>query len=86
MLADKNAVDGNWSGWSKYDKCSATCGWGVTQRRRTCTNPPPKGSGKKCGGSSFERKLCRRKKCSGYGNTVLFKLLYSSLNVHYSLF
>ena len=70
MLADKNAVDGNWSGWSKYDKCSGTCGWGVTQRRRTCTNPPPKGSGKKCGGSSFERKLCRRKKCSGYGNTV----------------
>ncbi|KAL9955604.1 hypothetical protein ACROYT_G036949 [Oculina patagonica] len=43
-------VDGGYSDWAPYDKCSKTCGGGVQTRKRTCTNPPPASSGKDCSG------------------------------------
>ncbi|KAL9955603.1 hypothetical protein ACROYT_G036947 [Oculina patagonica] len=43
-------VNGGYSDWAPYDKCSKTCGGGVQTRKRTCTNPPPASSGKDCSG------------------------------------
>lgn len=40
-------VDG---GWSKWSKCSASCGGG--SQTRTCTNPAPAYGGKECKGES----------------------------------
>ncbi|XP_031555969.1 uncharacterized protein LOC116292757 [Actinia tenebrosa] len=66
-------VDGNYTGWTEWTECSATCSGGIQQRTRTCTNPAPKNGGKNCDvlGPSFETKTCNTKPCpedGGYGN------------------
>ena len=59
------AVDGKWSKWSAFSKCSKTCGKGKKTRTRTCTNPPPSGGGKNCKGKDNQTKNCNRRKCPG---------------------
>ena len=44
-------VNGNWSPWSTWSSCSATCGGGKRTRTRTCTNPAPANGGKDCEGT-----------------------------------
>ena len=39
---------GNYTEWTNWSECSATCGGGAQIRSRTCTNPPPKVGGKDC--------------------------------------
>ena len=56
-------VDGNWSSWGKPGPCDKTCGGGVRKIKRTCTNPPPSGDGKKCKGLSIKTKSCNTQKC-----------------------
>jgi Thrombospondin type 1 domain. len=63
--ADEMAVDGGWSQWSAFTKCTGQCGWGIHQRTRDCTEPIRKGSGKPCVGPTLERGLCRRTRCNG---------------------
>ena len=57
-------VNGRWSKWATWSKCSKTCGYGSQTRFRTCSNPPPKYGGK-CKGPSSQRKSCLPKKCPG---------------------
>lgn len=56
-------VDGNWSSWGKPGPCDKTCGGGVRKIKRTCTNPPPSGDGKKCRGLSTKTKSCNTQQC-----------------------
>ena len=42
--------DGNYTKWTPWSKCSVTCGNGIQKRERTCSNPPPAGSGIDCSG------------------------------------
>lgn len=42
------AIDGDYTEWSKWSKCSVTCGRGSRTRTRECTNPPPQYGGKEC--------------------------------------
>lgn len=57
-------IDGNWSPWTKWDKCSALCGKGRQTRSRTCSNPRPAFGGKLCFGLPEETKECHAaKKC-----------------------
>jgi len=57
------AVDGGWSDWSDWDKCSASCGGGSTKRTRTCTNPEPQNGGKNCEGDDVESDVCGTGEC-----------------------
>ncbi|XP_078375647.1 uncharacterized protein LOC144658999 isoform X2 [Oculina patagonica] len=41
-------IDGGYTEWTEWTKCSATCGGGIRRHSRTCTNPKPKNKGKTC--------------------------------------
>ncbi|XP_072169938.1 LOW QUALITY PROTEIN: uncharacterized protein [Diadema setosum] len=58
-----NPIDGNWASWSSWDNCSTTCGGGVQNRTRTCTNPSPKYGGANCTGDSWEMQGCNDNPC-----------------------
>ena len=53
------AIDGNWSLWGKWGKCSAMCGVGIQQRTRICNNPPPLYGGGDCFGSPIGERECK---------------------------
>lgn len=59
------AVDGMWSCWSPWSKCSATCGSGHYMRTRSCTNPAPAYGGDICLGLHTEEALCNTQPCPG---------------------
>jgi len=56
-------VDGNWSDWKDWSNCPVTCGGGVQNRSRTCTNPPPAFGGESCPGESDETRACNEDPC-----------------------
>lgn len=56
-------VDGVWSCWSSWSKCSATCGGGHYMRTRSCTNPAPAYGGDICLGLHTEEALCNTQTC-----------------------
>ncbi|XP_063686446.1 hemicentin-1-like [Bolinopsis microptera] len=58
-----NKVDGNWSEFSAWSECSASCGGGVTERSRTCDNPAPGEGGNDCEGSAAESEGCNNIPC-----------------------
>ncbi|CAC5422935.1 HMCN [Mytilus coruscus] len=51
-------VDGDWSEWSSWNTCSATCNGGIQERTRGCDNPTPSDGGRYCHGRSIESRLC----------------------------
>ncbi|XP_033103703.1 netrin receptor UNC5B-b-like [Anneissia japonica] len=51
-------VDGGWTDWSQWSECKSNCDAGVKQRTRSCTNPKPVNSGKKCVGQDIETQTC----------------------------
>lgn len=54
-------VDGNWSEWTDYGACTATCGdSGVMVRHRSCNHPTPSCNGAACEGSNSETIPCNR--------------------------
>ncbi|XP_067914831.1 A disintegrin and metalloproteinase with thrombospondin motifs 16 isoform X2 [Heterodontus francisci] len=60
-------INGRWSNWSMWSPCSRTCGGGVTNRERQCTNPRPQYGGKFCDGTHRTYKLCNNQKCPKNG-------------------
>ncbi|XP_048580774.1 uncharacterized protein LOC5507168 isoform X2 [Nematostella vectensis] len=58
-------VDGGWTEFSEWSKCTRVCGKGSSTRNRTCTNPEPAWGGKKCVGPSVETKSCGTDECDG---------------------
>ncbi|XP_074662935.1 uncharacterized protein LOC141915339 [Tubulanus polymorphus] len=55
--------DGNWSPWTSWTNCSASCGPGTVKRYRYCNNPKPENGGADCKGNSSEELLCETSKC-----------------------
>ena len=51
-------VHGGFSEWSEWGVCSASCGSGVKERKRSCTNPVPSYGGLPCYGNSDEYDSC----------------------------
>lgn len=58
-------VNGNYTSWSAWSKCSATCGSGIQERTRTCTHPKPLNGGKNCAslGPTVETQSCNSQPC-----------------------
>ena len=63
-------VDGNYSTWSEFSRCSKTCGTGSQSRNRTCTNPTPRFGGRNCKirGPNNETRACFQWPCPIHGN------------------
>lgn len=63
-------IDGGYTHWSSFNKCSKSCGTGVQSRRRTCTNPAPQFGGQNCSrfGRSNETRTCNTHFCPIHGN------------------
>ncbi|XP_071138604.1 uncharacterized protein [Mytilus edulis] len=60
-------VDGEWSKWSSWNTCSATCNGGIQDRTRTCDNPTPSDGGRYCYERSIESRLCNIIGCEIHG-------------------
>lgn len=60
-----SAIDGNYTEWTEWSDCTATCGGGSKTRIRTCTNPPPQHGGNNCVelGPDAETVKCSRDPC-----------------------
>ncbi|XP_050086783.1 hemicentin-1-like [Anopheles aquasalis] len=56
-------VDGGWSAWGPWTRCSKSCGTGVKSRKRYCNNPEPKAGGRMCAGENTEIAPCSTKRC-----------------------
>merc|ERR1712025_1162355 len=58
------AIDGNWSPFSNWTQCTASCGgYGKQQRNRTCNAPPKQFGGKDCNGTAIEEQKCNEQDC-----------------------
>ncbi|XP_015268441.1 PREDICTED: SCO-spondin [Gekko japonicus] len=60
-------VNGQWSEWTPWSKCSAACGLGLQNRFHFCTSPPPSGMGVPCLGPEREDKPCQVQPCARSG-------------------
>ena len=61
------SVPGGFTSWSDWGQCSTSCGSGIQQRTRTCTNPTPAHGGMGCEllGRSLHVRNCSLKECPG---------------------
>ena len=60
-------IHGGYTKWNNWTSCSQTCGGGLKQRSRSCTNPRPANKGRNCSvlGPATETKRCRTQRCPG---------------------
>lgn len=56
-------INGEWSNWSFWSRCSKTCGKGHQIRKRFCNNPEPKNGGNDCFGENIEYQECLAPSC-----------------------
>uniref|UniRef100_A0A8C9YCU5 SCO-spondin n=1 Tax=Sander lucioperca TaxID=283035 RepID=A0A8C9YCU5_SANLU len=59
--------DGQWSLWTPWGQCSASCGAGLQSRYRFCSSPQRSGSGLPCLGPSREDQICIFASCDRDG-------------------
>ena len=57
-------VDGEWTDWYPHE-CSVTCGGGIRNLTRTCTNPAPSCNGTECIGVNAITEKCNMHCCPG---------------------
>ena len=62
----KRPVNGGWSNWSSWDRCSRTCDGGLQYRRRTCTAPVPMNGGQDCVGDGLDPRICNSQPCRNH--------------------
>ena len=71
----KVVIDGNWSAWGFWSKCSASCGDGLQERLRYCDNPAPMNGGLGCVGNAKEVRTCYAdKKCAIHGGWSIWTI------------
>ncbi|KAL6105885.1 thbs1 [Pungitius sinensis] len=56
-------VNGGWGPWSPWATCTVTCGGGVQNRKRLCSDPVPKYGGKDCVGDASVSQVCNKQDC-----------------------
>lgn len=62
-----DTVDGGYTEWTAWMKCSKSCGGGVVKRFRNCTSPPPQYGGRDCSvlGPEILTEACNNMHCPG---------------------
>ena len=66
-------VNGGWAGWSSWSQCSVSCGVGIIERSRNCSNPAPLHSGLMCStGLSGVLALTQNEKTTCFMGTCAF--------------
>ena len=79
------SVDGGYSSWSAWGRCSVTCGGGSQGRARSCSNPAPQYGGKACGGSASQTQSCNTHNCPSmytfYLNIVICRYVHYVLSI-----
>ncbi len=74
-------INGQWSTWSEWSRCTAECGGGIHDRYRLCNSPPPSRGGHECIGNHQEWRVCNNDQCQGKNTLCLcFKYLFMSKN------
>ncbi|XP_022777681.1 hemicentin-1-like isoform X2 [Stylophora pistillata] len=68
MLINLMIVDGGWSSWGSWGRCSVTCGGGSQRRYRSCTNPPREWPGEDCQGLRRMNQPCNTNPCPVNGS------------------
>lgn len=56
-------MDGGWSAWGPWQRCSRTCGGGVEFSYRECSHPEPQNGGKYCEGQRVQYQSCNTQAC-----------------------
>ncbi|XP_031569442.1 extracellular matrix protein 3-like [Actinia tenebrosa] len=56
-------VNGGFSNWSRWSRCSRSCGRGSSSRVRACNNPIPRFGGAPCRGATRQFKTCNEQCC-----------------------
>ncbi|XP_046850057.1 LOW QUALITY PROTEIN: uncharacterized protein LOC124443619 [Xenia sp. Carnegie-2017] len=56
-------INGGWSAWSEWGKCNKTCGGGIKERFRSCSEPKPAFGGQICEGAIREITICNTHQC-----------------------
>ncbi|KAI1904399.1 hypothetical protein AGOR_G00005240 [Albula goreensis] len=56
-------INGSWAPWGEWSSCSRTCGAGVQNAQRDCSNPEPKYGGKYCLGERRRYRICNSDPC-----------------------
>ncbi|KAI0210648.1 hypothetical protein LSAT2_004598 [Lamellibrachia satsuma] len=62
-------VDGQWSDWDAWTKCTKTCGSGTKSRSRLCNDPEPLNGGRSCAGNATATTKCARWSCPDCNKT-----------------
>ncbi|KAH3740839.1 hypothetical protein DPMN_047553 [Dreissena polymorpha] len=63
ICMQRACADGGWTAWSSWSTCSASCGAGIYQRSRDCTNPSPSPYGQHCAGPNNDVATCNSQRC-----------------------
>jgi len=79
------ARDGGWSQW-RTGACLSTCGSGVKERTRTCTNPAPNQCGQPCPGPGSDYQQCTGlPSCCGRRTFAVVVVVFSLLLLVFSM-
>ncbi len=57
------SVNGGWTEWGPWTRCTAECEGGVHERTRNCTFPEPQNGGRDCRGRSWMNETCNAQPC-----------------------
>ncbi|XP_036400161.1 A disintegrin and metalloproteinase with thrombospondin motifs 7-like [Megalops cyprinoides] len=57
------SVNGGWAAWSVWSACSRTCGAGVQNAQRDCSDPVPAHGGRYCLGERRRYRICNATPC-----------------------
>ena len=71
-------LDGGWTEWTSWSKCSSKCGEeGTTTRTRKCEIPASENGGQSCSGDSKQQRTCTTFCTSSRkSNIVLINTIY----------
>ena len=73
-------MNGEWTDWSLWSGCSASCGSGQLTRQRYCSSPQPANGGNDCSGEAIEQKSCQVMVCPGISIPIIGKDGVTSTN------